>query len=96
LPEYEAAALENHVYMDAMCFGMGCSCLQVTIQACSIEAARRLYDHLTVMTPILMALSAAAPIFRGYLTDVDSRWNVIANSVDDRSKEERGILVFCV
>jgi glutamate--cysteine ligase catalytic subunit len=36
-----------------------------------------------------MALSAATPIFRGYLADVDCRWNVISNSVDDRTKEER-------
>ncbi|KAJ3255546.1 hypothetical protein HK103_006182 [Boothiomyces macroporosus] len=91
LPEYEKAALPDHVYMDCMCFGMGCSCLQVTIQACNVEAGRRLYDHLAVMTPILLALSASAPIFRGYLTDVDCRWNVIAGAVDDRTREERGL-----
>jgi glutamate--cysteine ligase catalytic subunit len=96
LPEYEPAAKENHIYMDAMCFGMGCSCLQVTIQGCTIEATRRLYDHMTVMTPIMLALSATAPIFKGYLTDVDCRWDVISGSVDDRSKEERGILVLYV
>lgn len=39
-----------------------------------------------------LALSAAAPIFRGYLTDRDCRWDVISGSVDDRSKEERGVL----
>lgn len=94
LPDFESAALEDHVYMDAMCFGMGCSCLQVTIQACSIEHGRRLYDHLTVMTPIMLALSAAAPIFRGYLVDVDARWKVIAGSVDDRTRQERGQEVY--
>ncbi|KAI8900456.1 glutamate-cysteine ligase-domain-containing protein [Globomyces pollinis-pini] len=91
LPDYEPAAKEDHVYMDCMCFGMGCSCLQVTLQACSVENGRRLYDHLTVLTPILLALSASGPIYRGYLTDVDCRWNVIANSVDDRNREERGL-----
>lgn len=30
--EAEKAALDDHVYMDAMCFGMGCSCLQLTFQ----------------------------------------------------------------
>jgi glutamate--cysteine ligase catalytic subunit len=93
LPSYEPAALQDHVYMDAMCFGMGCSCLQVTIQACSIEQGRRLYDHLTVMTPIMLAISAASPIYRGYLTDVDARWKVIAGSVDDRTRQERGLEV---
>ncbi|KAI9356225.1 glutamate-cysteine ligase-domain-containing protein [Zopfochytrium polystomum] len=92
LPEVIPDALPNHIYMDCMCFGMGCSCLQVTFQACSVEEARRLYDQLAVVTPIMLALSAAAPIFRGYLADVDCRWNVISGSVDDRTREEQSIL----
>lgn len=82
-------AKDDHVYMDAMCFGMGCCCLQVTFQACSIEEARRLYDHLAVLTPIMLALSAGSPAYKGYLVDVDCRWDVISASVDDRTKEER-------
>ena len=39
----------------------------------------------------MLALTAASPIFRGFLTDVDCRWNVIAGSVDCRTKEERGL-----
>ena len=46
-----------------------------------------LYDQLAVVTPIVMALSAAAPIFRGYLCDVDCRWDVISAAVDDRTDE---------
>ncbi|TPX70410.1 glutamate---cysteine ligase [Spizellomyces sp. 'palustris'] len=91
LPELVPDALPDHIYMDAMCFGMGCCCLQVTFQACSVEEARRLYDQLAVVAPIMMAISAGAPIFRGYLADVDCRWNVIAGSVDDRTVEERGL-----
>ena len=91
VPDFEPQALVDHVYLDCMCFGMGCSCLQVTIQACTVEAGRRLYDHLTVMTPIMLALSACAPIFRGYLVDVDCRWEVIAGSVDDRTRQERSL-----
>ncbi|KAI9353702.1 glutamate-cysteine ligase-domain-containing protein [Obelidium mucronatum] len=91
LPELVPDAKPDHIYMDCMCFGMGCSCLQVTFQACSVEEARRLYDQLAVMTPIMMALSAGAPIFRGYLADVDCRWDVISGSVDDRTREERGL-----
>ncbi|RKP02081.1 hypothetical protein CXG81DRAFT_11207 [Caulochytrium protostelioides] len=83
-------ALEDHIYMDAMCFGMGCSCLQVTFQACRIEEARKLYDHLAVLTPVFLALSAGTPVFRGHLADVDCRWNVISASVDDRTPCERG------
>ncbi|CAB4493439.1 uncharacterized protein OCT59_000526 [Rhizophagus irregularis] len=87
----EGMALPDHIYMDAMVFGMGCCCLQITFQACNIEEARRLYDQLANIGPIMLALSAAAPIYRGYLSDVDCRWNVIAGSVDDRTKEERGL-----
>ncbi|KAI8081561.1 glutamate-cysteine ligase-domain-containing protein [Halteromyces radiatus] len=87
----EGAAKPDHIYMDAMAFGMGCCCLQITFQACNIDEARRLYDQLAPVAPIMLALTAATPIFRGYLADVDSRWNVIAASVDDRTKEERGL-----
>ncbi|KAK2464300.1 hypothetical protein APHAL10511_003757 [Amanita phalloides] len=85
------AALPNHVYLDAMGFGMGCCCLQLTFQACDVSDARKLYDGLIPIGPIMLALTAASPIWRGYLTDVDCRWNVIAGSVDDRTEEERGL-----
>lgn len=48
------AALENHVYMDAMGFGMGCCCLQLTFQACNIQEARTLYDQLAPLCPIMV------------------------------------------
>lgn len=44
----------------------------------NVSEARWLYDQLTPITPILLALSAATPIFRGYLADVDSRWDIIS------------------
>lgn len=43
-----------------------------------------------------MALSANSPIYRGYLADVDARWNVISSSVDDRTPEERGLKVSAI
>ena len=36
-------------------------------------------------------MTAATPLWRGYIADVDCRWNVIAGSVDDRTEEERGL-----
>ncbi len=84
------AAKPDHIYMDAMGFGMGCSCLQMTFQAQSIEEAKHLHDQLAPLTPILLALSASAPIWKGYLSDVDCRWNIISASCDDRTPEERG------
>lgn len=93
------AAKEGHIYMDAMGFGMGCCCLQITFQAKNITEARKLYDQLCPLGPIMLALTAATPIFRGFLADVDARWDVISGAVDDRTEEERGLkvggVVFC-
>ncbi|XP_072498575.1 glutamate--cysteine ligase catalytic subunit isoform X2 [Notamacropus eugenii] len=89
--EAAQAAQPNHIYMDAMGFGMGNCCLQVTFQACSISEARYLYDQLATICPIVMALSASSPFYRGYISDIDCRWGVISASVDDRTREERGL-----
>jgi len=91
LPEIVSDAKKDHVYLDCMCFGMGCSCLQITFQACCIEEARKLYDLLAPISPIMLALTAGAPAYKGYLTDTDCRWDVISGSVDDRNEEERGL-----
>uniref|UniRef100_A0A7N8WI91 Glutamate--cysteine ligase n=1 Tax=Mastacembelus armatus TaxID=205130 RepID=A0A7N8WI91_9TELE len=65
--------------------------INVTFQACSIDEARYLYDQLATFCPIVMALSAASPFYRGYVSDIDCRWGVISASVDDRTEEERGL-----
>ncbi|PVD31967.1 hypothetical protein C0Q70_07393 [Pomacea canaliculata] len=90
--EAQRSAKPDHIYMDCMGFGMGCCCLQVTFQACNITEARALYDQLAPICPIMLALSAASPIYRGYLSDIDTRWTVISQSVDDRTREERGLV----
>ncbi|MGH0178517.1 UNVERIFIED_CONTAM: hypothetical protein FKN15_077647, partial [Acipenser sinensis] len=51
---------------------------------CTITAFPR-YKHMH------MALSAASPFYRGYVSDNDCRWGVISASVDDRTREERGL-----
>lgn len=38
-----------------------------------------------------LAFTAASPLYRGFVTDVDCRWNVISGSVDCRTEEERGL-----
>lgn len=84
------AVQENCVYMDAMAFGMGSCCLQITFQAKNINEGRRLYDQLSPLGPIMLALTAATPIYKGFLADTDVRWNQISASVDDRTAEELG------
>jgi glutamate--cysteine ligase catalytic subunit len=85
------AAKPGHIYMDSMGFGMGCSCLQVTVQAPNLNRARYLYDSWANLASIFLALSAAAPAFKGFLADQDVRWNVISGSVDDRTPYERDV-----
>ena len=80
------------IHMDAMVFGMGNCCLQVTFQAESMEQAMSLFDCLVPFTPLMMAVSAASPVFRGQMSGWDCRWNVVAMSVDDRTEEERKVL----
>lgn len=86
----EEADAMGHVYADAMAFGMGSSCLQVTLQAANITESRRLYDQLAPLTPIMLALTAATPFMRGWICDDDARWGQIEQSVDDRTAAERG------
>jgi len=83
-------AQPNSIYMDAMAFGMGCCCLQCTFQCCNIMEARQFYDQFTVLAPILLALTASTPLYRGRVSAQDVRWNVISMSVDDRTPEEYG------
>ncbi|EEQ33792.1 glutamate-cysteine ligase [Microsporum canis CBS 113480] len=84
------AAKEGHVYMDAMAFGMGSCCLQITFQSKNITEGRKLYDQLSPLGPILLALTGATPIYKGFLVDTDVRWNQIGNAVDCRTREELG------
>jgi hypothetical protein len=59
-PRLEAksgATLSNHIYMDALGFGPGCCCLQVTLQAATIEEARHVYDALVPVTPMMVKQS---------------------------------------
>lgn len=78
------------IHMDAMAFGMGCCCLQVTFQAKDVDESRFLYDQLAVLAPIMMALTASSPVFKGRIADIDSRWGVISEAVDCRTFAERG------
>ncbi|CAM9912059.1 unnamed protein product, partial [Discosporangium mesarthrocarpum] len=81
-----------YVHMDAMAFGMGCCCLQVTFQARDVDESRFMYDQLAVLSPVMLALTAATPILKGRLVDTDVRWKTIACSVDDRTPAELGLL----
>lgn len=61
-------------------------------QARDVDESRYMYDQLAVLSPVMLALTAATPILKGRLVDTDVRWNTIATSVDDRTPAERGLL----
>ena len=44
--------LRAAVHMDAMAFGMGCCCLQITFQAKDVDESRFIFDQLNVMAPM--------------------------------------------
>ncbi|CAH6721158.1 glutamate--cysteine ligase [[Candida] jaroonii] len=89
--EYLYASKPGHIYLDSMGFGMGASCLQMTMQLKNISEARYVYDMLAPITPLFLSLSAAAPMFKGFLVNQDVRWNVISGAVDDRTFIEKNI-----
>ena len=82
------ASEDSHIYGDSLAFGPTCCGLQVTFQAKNLSEARTLHDQLVPLGPIIMALTAATPFFRGYLTDTDVRWNQSTLAIDDRTSSE--------
>lgn len=45
-----------YIHMDAMAFGMGCCCLQITFQAWNVDEARKVYDALVPVAPVMVRL----------------------------------------
>ena len=84
------AVKENCIYMDSSVLGASCCCLQVTMQARNVTKARRLYDQLIPLGPIMLALTAATSIWKGFLANTDVRWNAIGAAFDERTPEELG------
>jgi glutamate--cysteine ligase catalytic subunit len=76
------------IVLDGTIFGPGHCGLQATFQASDKREARKLHDQLIPLGPIMLALTAATPIYKGFLADTDARWSQISQAVDDRSTEE--------
>ncbi|KAL8808091.1 MAG: hypothetical protein Q9200_004422 [Gallowayella weberi] len=60
------------------------------MQLRDIAEARKLYDQLIPLGPIMLALTAATTIWDGVLADTDVRWNGFCQLLDDRTLEETG------
>jgi hypothetical protein len=44
----------GYIHMDAMPFGMGSACFQITVGACTYQGAQYMYDQLVPLTPLLV------------------------------------------
>ncbi|KAJ1925125.1 glutamate--cysteine ligase [Tieghemiomyces parasiticus] len=76
------------VYLDSLYYGFGSCSLQATVQMPNLARARYLYDQLSVLAPVLLSLTAAAPATKGYLLETDTRWHFLRSAGDDRRLDE--------
>ena len=66
----------------------GCA-LQATFSAHNLQEACRLHDQLVPLGPLMLALSAATPIYKGRLVATDTRWKALSWAGDDRKSSEK-------
>lgn len=81
---------QNGILIDSMGQGMGCCCIQVTVQAKNFEHAKKIYDNFAILSPLMLRITRATPFSNGYLLNTETRWNFLYISVDCRTDEERG------
>lgn len=86
---------EGHVHLDGIGLGVGNCCIQVTFQAPNEIEARWLHDQMIALGPVMLALTAATPIYKGYLVDTEVRWGRTSECFDDRTPEELATTVLC-
>ena len=67
-----------------------CQMFKIWLNLCLLAELFKWFFVCIIFCHVQMALSAGTPILRGYLSDLDCRWCVIAGAVDDRTPEERG------
>ena len=75
-------------YLDCMAFGMGCSCIQVTMQAKTMKESIEMHDLLVPLSAIILSLSASSPIVSNTLLNNDTRFPILSQAVDDRTTSE--------
>lgn len=77
--------------IDSMGQGMGCCCLQVTMQSESLKEARIIYDNIGAICPLLLFLTMGTPYADGKLIETSSRWKILGAAVDCRKASEAHI-----
>ncbi|KAI9293221.1 GCS-domain-containing protein [Neoconidiobolus thromboides FSU 785] len=80
---------QSALELDTVGFAASCCCLQVTFQLPSFEAATFAYDAFIPIAPIFLALTANTPMMKGYLANMDTRFNYLKNLIDCRRSDEQ-------
>ncbi|KAK6089549.1 hypothetical protein P3W45_001431 [Vairimorpha bombi] len=80
----------KYITIDSMGQGMGCCCLQVTMQGECVDSARYIYDMMGVLSPLLLRITRGTPCANGKLLRTETRWEMLEISVDCRTDLERG------
>lgn len=84
---------ENHICLDQQDIGRGSCSIQTTFQTTNEAGARWLHDQLIPLGPCLLAMTAAAPIWKGIMVDTNCRWQRYGDLLDDRNSSEKDSLV---
>ncbi|EKX73627.1 glutamate cysteine ligase, putative [Theileria equi strain WA] len=87
-----ASGDHKNIHMDAIVFGMGMCCLQLTFSCLDINEARYLHDQMAVLAPLFIALTASTVVFRGALAATDTRWEVLCQAMDDVKASEKSMV----
>ncbi|KAL4938775.1 glutamate-cysteine ligase-domain-containing protein [Aspergillus oleicola] len=82
-------AEQKGLYLEGLGFAMGVCGLQVTLQAKNLHEACLLHDQFSVLGPLMLAMTAATPAYKGVLANTDARWDIFRFLNDDRTAEER-------
>lgn len=79
---------QRYITIDSNLFGLADCSLQVKMQARNLEEACTLHDGLIALAPVMSALTAGTPAFKGWLAKTDTRWACFGQTVDDRIAAE--------
>ncbi|KAJ5945373.1 glutamate-cysteine ligase [Penicillium verrucosum] len=81
-------SIPNALLLDDFGYAFGGCALQVTLQAKNLDEACQLHDQMSVLGPLMLAMTAATPGYQGFLANTDTRWDVFRLGLDDRTSDE--------
>lgn len=80
----------KEVTLDHLGYGSGCCALQSTYSSVDMEAARFLYDQISIMSFMFQCISNSSSVVNGKLSNQDGRWLLLEGANDERAPKEYG------